>query len=515
MLPFKETTTDGLFVDKDPSKRAQAFKMVQLLHPNASSNMLGLHIDTSPLVGKQYFVISSRVHPAETIASHMLDGLIDFILSHDPRAILLRSLFVFKIIPMLNPDGVFHGHYRGDLRGTNLNRVYVDPDPVMYPTIYTTKRYLEHHLQKTGPIKWYFDFHGHANKYGCFLFGNWIQGDVAKQIEMLAFARCMMLNCELFDFNECDFTSSRDLVERIGSHAANPGESGDSGGGGMNGPNSNPKDLVTGLKIDDGDDESQCAEDTNDGAESVTSAAAKDTATSYLQTTIMNSNTQQGKPRPMEPGNIPSASERRTLLLESSKEGTGRFAMHRALGIHHCYTFEANYYGCKMDRRPIVKHALDLYPSTQSISTVQKQSANTKSSARLQAALSTSSTGIAAAAASAAASAVSNNNNSSGTDSITNAKRMAIPRAPTLDDRRFTLQDMHSMGKSLAVSVLDMEIPRHTGSRIPIADPQGMIGVENWAIDRVRRMYKKVGAPVNESQISQFIKRREIQAPRL
>jgi hypothetical protein len=32
----------------------------------------------------------------------------------DLRAHLLRKFFVFMIVPMLNPDGVYAGHYRKD-----------------------------------------------------------------------------------------------------------------------------------------------------------------------------------------------------------------------------------------------------------------------------------------------------------------------------------------------------------------------------------------------------------------
>jgi hypothetical protein len=39
-------------------------------------------------------------------------GLIDLLVSTHPIAQLLREHVTFKIVPMLNPDGVFMGNYR-------------------------------------------------------------------------------------------------------------------------------------------------------------------------------------------------------------------------------------------------------------------------------------------------------------------------------------------------------------------------------------------------------------------
>jgi len=52
----------------------------------------------------------------------------------------LRENFVFKIVPMLNIDGVIVGNYRCNLSGADLNRQYIEPSKKAHPTIYFTKQ---------------------------------------------------------------------------------------------------------------------------------------------------------------------------------------------------------------------------------------------------------------------------------------------------------------------------------------------------------------------------------------
>ena len=51
-----------------------------------------------------------------------MEGVIDFLMSMDGDACKLRDKYVFKIVPMLNPDGVITGNYRSSLGGYDLNR---------------------------------------------------------------------------------------------------------------------------------------------------------------------------------------------------------------------------------------------------------------------------------------------------------------------------------------------------------------------------------------------------------
>lgn len=88
-------------------------------------------------------IISARVHPGESNASYMMHGILEFLTSDHPHAVTLRDCFVFKIVPMLNPDGVIHGNYRCSLAGMDLNRRYLDCSPDLHPTIVALKNLIK------------------------------------------------------------------------------------------------------------------------------------------------------------------------------------------------------------------------------------------------------------------------------------------------------------------------------------------------------------------------------------
>jgi len=76
---------------------------------------------------------------------------------------ILRDNFVFKIVPMLNPDGVIVGNYRCSLAGQDLNRLWDEPSRKMHPTIFFTKSMFRHLLDDREVIL-FVDIHGHSRK---------------------------------------------------------------------------------------------------------------------------------------------------------------------------------------------------------------------------------------------------------------------------------------------------------------------------------------------------------------
>ena len=153
---------------------------------------------------KRYVLVTSRVHPGETPAAHVLDGLLEFLMrADDPRAIALRERFVFKLVPMLNPDGVYHGNTRADTFGCNLNRKYANPTYESHPSIFASVE-LARQLHSEGRLHAVIDVHAHAGKRGCFFYGNQ-QASPSGQADAALFMNLCALNTRWVHLSGCTF----------------------------------------------------------------------------------------------------------------------------------------------------------------------------------------------------------------------------------------------------------------------------------------------------------------------
>lgn len=183
--------------------------------------------DLHQMRNRPYIVLTSRVHPGESNASWVMKGTLEFLCSNDLAAQSLREAFVFKVIPMLNPDGVINGTNRCDLNSKDLNRQWSKPDPLLSPTIYHTKGFL-YYLNIIGRTPVVFcDYHGHSRKKNVFLYGCsiketlWQSGSAVDTVGLKedpgyrTIPKTLDRITPTFSFNSCNF-----LVEKSRSATA-------------------------------------------------------------------------------------------------------------------------------------------------------------------------------------------------------------------------------------------------------------------------------------------------------
>mmetsp|Transcript_37072 Transcript_37072/g.86192 ORF Transcript_37072/g.86192 Transcript_37072/m.86192 type:complete len:388 (+) Transcript_37072:439-1602(+) len=152
-------------------------------------------------------MLTARVHPGETGASWIMEGLLKFLVSSSPRAMELRDMYVFKIVPMLNPDGVINGNYRCSLAGVDLNRQWKTPHPLKHRPIFCAKEVLKQ-LASTREVAMYCDFHGHSSKHNVFMYGCEATGP--KKHSEKVFPLLMAEVCDVFSANDCHFMMKKD-----------------------------------------------------------------------------------------------------------------------------------------------------------------------------------------------------------------------------------------------------------------------------------------------------------------
>ncbi|KAG5314162.1 CBPC6 carboxypeptidase, partial [Acromyrmex insinuator] len=122
---------------------------------------------------RKVVVVLARVHPGESPSSFVCQGLMDFLVSAHPIAQVLREYVIFKIVPMLNPDGAFLGNYRSTVMGLDLNRSWNCISEWIHPTLFATRAMLKS-LDKNAqtPLDCVLDLHAHTNATGVFVYGN-------------------------------------------------------------------------------------------------------------------------------------------------------------------------------------------------------------------------------------------------------------------------------------------------------------------------------------------------------
>eukprot|EP01083_Nonionella_stella_P105591 303804_1 len=195
-------------LERDP-KRARTFRRRPLCHTlaqNACDLLTITSFDATPhqIQQRMGISLSGRVHPGETNSSWMMRGVIDFLTSDRPEARRLRDHFVFKVVPMLNVDGVINGNYRCSLAGVDLNRQWIEPSRKLHPTVYYLKQMVLR-MSEERELLMFCDFHGHSRKKNIFMYGCEHNNDPLLRLSERIFPLILSKGSDKFSFKDCAF----------------------------------------------------------------------------------------------------------------------------------------------------------------------------------------------------------------------------------------------------------------------------------------------------------------------
>ncbi|KAJ8411333.1 hypothetical protein AAFF_G00173390 [Aldrovandia affinis] len=134
-----------------------------------------------------------------------MKGVVDFLLGASPHAALLRDSFLFKLVPMLNPDGVIVGNSRCSLAGSDLNRSYKSVLRECFPSVAAVRAMVQR-LREERTVLLYCDFHGHSRRHNAFLYGCESPTLAHKDPHARVFPLMLSRKCpDLFSFQGCRF----------------------------------------------------------------------------------------------------------------------------------------------------------------------------------------------------------------------------------------------------------------------------------------------------------------------
>ncbi|GAB5568802.1 cytosolic carboxypeptidase 3 isoform X9 [Prionailurus iriomotensis] len=218
------------------------FCKIRVLCHTIARNMVYVLTITTPLKNadsrkRKAVILTARVHPGETNSSWIMKGFLDYILGDSSDAQLLRDTFIFKVVPMLNPDGVIVGNYRCSLAGQDLNRNYTSVLKESFPSVWYTRNMIrrlpckkvkagiysvsfrktskkenylnaiDHRLMEKREVILYCDLHGHSRKENIFMYGcDGSERCKALYLQQQIFPLMLSKNCpDKFSFSACKF----------------------------------------------------------------------------------------------------------------------------------------------------------------------------------------------------------------------------------------------------------------------------------------------------------------------
>ena len=118
---------------------------------------------------KKKILITSLQHAGEDCGGYFMEGIINKLLSDDPEAKKIRRDFIFYLIPVMNPDGLFQGCTRYNTNMEDLNSEWDDDmtdtsNLPVEPEVEFVKKWVKSYYDHGNKIDLFIDVHSHGQK---------------------------------------------------------------------------------------------------------------------------------------------------------------------------------------------------------------------------------------------------------------------------------------------------------------------------------------------------------------
>lgn len=97
---------------------------------------------------------------------YVAEGMIRFLMSESEAAREIKKKWLVHVVPVMNPDGLYHGITRYNAHQEDLNSIWLkSPDSLQSgPEVKAVRQWLDNQFQSTNPPDIFFDIHSHTQQ---------------------------------------------------------------------------------------------------------------------------------------------------------------------------------------------------------------------------------------------------------------------------------------------------------------------------------------------------------------
>lgn len=156
----------------DISQRSKGNREIKIKSPGTSKEGRELTIFSVsnysiPDSAKKVAVIMALQHPGEDAGGYVAEGIIRFLMTDSNVAREIKKNWIVHVIPVMNPDGLYHGITRYNANLEDLNSIWLNSKDSLHsgPEVKVVRQWLDEQFGSAIPPDVFLDIHSHSQQF--------------------------------------------------------------------------------------------------------------------------------------------------------------------------------------------------------------------------------------------------------------------------------------------------------------------------------------------------------------